>query len=98
MLANVTTNAVTLKADWPTVAQSLERGEELPDIEGTFVQRLDVMIPAGLRIELVGAVNRDGPKPGHGSLQERFVVPLLVHPQPVAEVEHDSNIRSIYLF
>lgn len=60
-------------------------------------KRLNVVIPAGLVIEFIGPVDRDGPQARQSLFQQRFVIALFVHPQPVAQVEHHPDIRAIHL-
>ena len=58
----------------PLVAQLVEGPEQAGDVEGAAIEGLDVMVPARLVVVHVGAVDRDGPEPGHGPLQQRPVV------------------------
>ena len=86
-----------MQADRAGVAELAQRFQEGQHIERAAAQRLDVVRPAGLVVELVGAIDRDRPEPGHRLGQQRLVVAIFAHAQPVAEVEHHADVRAVHL-
>src|ERR1039458_2551950 len=65
-VALVSLDAIALQSDRALVAEPAQRLQEGQHIKRPAAKWLDVMIPSGLVVKLVRAIDRDRPEPRHG--------------------------------